>query len=268
MTYGRIVARQPYRAPSIRGYVGLTAGTTTQQPSLHLEPISPPTPWPNANARLLGLGAGLPMDPLGRLELFSPKDFERFTLEWASDYLSKHLPGVYEVQQRGGAGDKGRDVIVWLDPPHVKSRRWHLYQCKHYSTCLGADAASAEIGKILYHTANGAYSPPVEYWFVTHKDVTSPLQDLIDNPNDLKNFILSNWDKYCSEKITSKVKINLSTQLETHIKTFDFSIFRVKQPLDLIKEHSQTRYHFTAFGAPLLERPPPPKPPSSVVLPR
>ena len=83
--------------------------------------LAAPTPWPNANARLLGLGAGLPVQPLDRLAQFSPKDFERFTLEWASDYLSSKVVGVYEVQQRGGSGDKGRDVIVWFDPPSAES---------------------------------------------------------------------------------------------------------------------------------------------------
>lgn len=85
-----------------------------------IENLSAPTPWPNANARLLGLGVGLPVQPLDRLAQFSPKEFERFTLEWASDFLPK-VQGFYEALQRGGAGDKGRDVIVWHDPPSVKA---------------------------------------------------------------------------------------------------------------------------------------------------
>ena len=103
-----------------------------------VESLTAPTPWPNANARLLGLGLGLPMNPLDRLAHFSASEFERFTLEWASDYLSKVLPNVYEVQQRGASGDKGRDVVVWFDPSSAKPRRWSLYQCKHYDSRLGA----------------------------------------------------------------------------------------------------------------------------------
>src|SRR4051794_2536604 len=103
-----------------------------------LETLPPPSPWPGANARLLGLGLGLPVPPLTRLAQFSAAEFERFTLEWATGYLANSLPSVYEVQQRGGAGDKGRDVIVWFDPPESSNRRWHLYQCKHYSAALGA----------------------------------------------------------------------------------------------------------------------------------
>jgi hypothetical protein len=95
------------------------------------------------------VGAGLPVKPLDRLAQFSASDFERLTLEWASDYLMSKLPGIHEVQQGGDAGDKGRDVVVWLDPPSSVPRRWSLYQCKHYDSRLGIGIAAAEIGKVL-----------------------------------------------------------------------------------------------------------------------
>jgi len=223
-----------------------------------------PTPWPNANARLLGLGVGLPVEPLVRLAHFSAEEFERLTLEWATEYLAVKFPDVYEVQQRGGAGDKGRDIVVWFDSPSVDPRRWSLYQRKHYDSKLDTSAAAAEIGKVLYYTSIGDYSIPREYWFVTHLGATSPLQDLLDDPEKLRKFTLRQWDKYCSKKITSKTAISLTPELTNHILSFDFSIFRAKQPLDLIQEHAQTRFHLTVFGLPLIERPKPPIPPSSV----
>lgn len=229
-----------------------------------LAKLPPPTPWPNANARLLGVGAGLPVKPLDRLAQFSAADFERFTLEWASDYLASKFPEVHEVQQRGGAGDKGRDVIVWFDASSTVPRRWSLYQCKHYDSRLGAGIAAAEIGKVLYYTFRGDYSAPREYWFVTHLGVTSDFQDMLDDPEKLRSYILADWDERCSAKITSKARIALSAELKSHIGSFDFSVFRAKQPLELISEHAQTRYHLAVFGLPLIERPPPPMPPSEV----
>lgn len=228
-----------------------------------LSALQPPTPWPNANARLLGVGAGLPVQPLDRLAQFSSADFERFTLEWASDYLSTQVE-VVEAQQRGGAGDKGRDVVVWLDPSGTEPRRWKLYQCKHYGDRLGPGVAAGEIAKILYYTLQGDYTSPEEYWFVTHKGTTSTLQDLLDDPKKLRDFVTENWDKHCAGEITSKAKVALTEDMKDHIASFDFSIFKAKQPLELISEHAQTRYHLTVFGAPLIERPPPPEPPSSV----
>ncbi|WP_139555660.1 restriction endonuclease, partial [Escherichia coli] len=89
--------------------------------------------------------------PLDRLAQFSAAEFERFTLEWASEYLAGQQY-VNEVQQRGGAGDKGRDIVVWLDPSDAVPRRWHLYQCKHYDANLGLPKAGIEVAKVIYYT--------------------------------------------------------------------------------------------------------------------
>ena len=241
-------------------------GSTMKKEGVYtaVEALPLPTPWPNANARLLGVGAGLPVPPLVRLAQMNAGEFERLTLEWASDYLSTKLTNVVEVQQRGGAGDKGRDVIVWHDPTSVTPRRWTLYQCKHYAERLGAGAAFGEIGKILYYTFTNLYYAPIEYWFVTHLGLTSNLQDLIDDPEKLRAEVIKGWTKHCSKQITSKTTVHLTAELQKHIENFDFTIFKAKQPLDLVKEHSQTRYHFAVFGAPLIDRPKPPAPPSSV----
>ncbi|MFJ2991239.1 ABC-three component system protein [Pandoraea sp. NPDC087047] len=232
-------------------------GTSTALTALPL-----PTPWPGANARLLGLGVGLPVAPLDRLAQFSADDFERFTLEWASEFLAKQI-NVVEVQVRGGAGDKGRDVVVWLDASSVTPRRWQLYQCKHYDAKLGLPKAGIEIAKVLHYTHIGDYAAPELYSFVTHKGVTSTFQDLLDVPADLQKAMIDSWDNY-SKSITSKQTIALTLELKQHILSFDFSIFSAKQPHDLIAEHAQTKYHMTVFGAPLLDRPPPPPPPSTV----
>lgn len=224
--------------------------------------LSAPTPWPGANARLLGLGVGLPIAPLVRLSQFSAAEFERFTLEWASDYLARQQY-VNEVQQRGGAGDKGRDIVVWLDPTNVSPRRWHLYQCKHYDTNLGLPKAGIEIAKVIYYTFISDYTAPEEYYFVTHKGVTSPFQDLLDDPEKLKQAIFSGWTSY-AKTITTKYEIPLTIELQSYIKKFDFSIFRAKQPHELLEEHRKTSFHLTVFGAPLIERDPPEAPPSAV----
>jgi hypothetical protein len=228
-----------------------------------LEDVPTPLPWPGANARLLGVGAGLPVKALDRLAQFSSLDFERFTLEWAFAFLPKQL-GVNQVQLRGGAGDKGRDVVVWLDPSNVTPRRWRLYQCKHYGDALGFGDASLEIGKVLHYTFTGEYTVPEEYWFVTHQGLTEPLQDQLDNPAKLKKDIIDEWEKRCAKKITSNAKLDLTGDFLKHVENFDFSIFKAKLPHEIIDEHRQTPYHLVVFGAPLIDRPLPPTPPSQV----
>ena len=81
------------------------------------------------------LGNGLWIDPIKRLTTFSEDEFENFTLEWVNGYLKKKS-GYIEIQQRGGSGDKGRDIVAWLDPAGTVPRRWDNYQCKHYKSPL------------------------------------------------------------------------------------------------------------------------------------
>jgi hypothetical protein len=120
-----------------------------------LKALDKPTKWQGANARLLGSGHGLPIKPIDRLGLFSADEFECFVLERADGYLTKKGPLVTEVQQRGGSGDKGRDIVVWFGAPGSPDRYWHLYQCKRYGTTIGEGKAVAEIGKVLYFAWRG-----------------------------------------------------------------------------------------------------------------
>lgn len=228
------------------------------------KPIDKPSKWPNANARLLGVGLGLPVAPLDRLGTFSPEEFERFVLEWADGYLAQKVPGVSELQQRGGAGDKGRDIVVWFGELGSSDRYWNLYQCKRYSSALGEAAALSEIGKVLYFASIGDFTLPKEYWFVARKGVTGGLQDLLDDPTKLKAELIATWGKNCSTSIKKKQTISLDKQIVELINGPRFPIIRAKQHLELIKEHGETRYHLTVFGKPLVDRPKPLAPPSTI----
>lgn len=229
-----------------------------------LQRIDRPSKWPNANARLLGVGLGLPIDPLDRLGTFSPEEFERFVLEWADGYLAEKAPGVSELQQRGGAGDKGRDIVVWFGEPGSADRYWNLYQCKRYSGALGEASALGEIGKVLYFASRGDFILPKQYWFVARKGVTGGLQDLLDDQEKLKAELIATWDKNCAESITKKQRVLLDGQLLDLINGPNFPLVRAKQHLELIKEHGRTRYHLTVFGKPLVERPKPSAAPSLI----
>lgn len=224
-------------------------------------PVPKPTPWPNANSRLLGLAAGLPVDPVDRMAIFKADDFERFTLEWIDGYLQGRYA---ELQLRAGAGDKGRDIVAWIDSSSVTPRRLDIYQCKHYAEAVGLPDFLPELGKLIFYTHRGDYPVPETYWIVTHKGVTNPLQDLIDEPAKLRDALLAGWNKQVRGKITRKQKVELDQALRDHIDAFPFHAVRVKQPLDLLKEHALTGYHFRVFGKPLIDRPPSRKPPSEV----
>jgi hypothetical protein len=217
-----------------------------------------PSRWEGTNTRLLGLAAGVPIDPLVRIAGFSDKEFERFTLEWADGYLATRYN---EIQARGGSGDKGRDIVAWIDPSSASTRRWDLYQCKHYAGALTPSNIWVELGKLCYYVDRGDYTMPRSYYLVSPQGAGNTLQDLIDDPAKLRAGLINAWDAHCLKKITTKQDVSLTGTLKTLVEAVDLSIVRVIQPHELISQHGKTKYHHRVFGVKLIERPasvPPP----------
>jgi hypothetical protein len=224
-----------------------------------LEPVPAPSPWPDVNRRLL-LGNGVPIDPLVRLASFTDEQFERFIWEWVNGYV---VHKYFEVQHRGAAGDKGRDVIGWLDNSSASPRRWHLYQCKNYKDKLSPGDFWVELGKVCYYSFRGDYTIPDKYFIVSPKGVGNSLQDLIDAPLSLRQKLIEKWDAHCRKKITN-TEVLLGGAFKDHVEHFDFSIVKTVSPPELIEQHRQTRYHLAVFGTSFKPRPPVPLPPAVV----
>ena len=233
---------------------------TTPDDLSPLQPVPLPTPWPDANRRLL-LGQGTPIDPLARLATFDDAQFERFIWEWVNGYVAHQY---LEVQHRGGAGDKGRDVIGWLDDSSIATRRWDLYQCKRYKDPLTPGDFLPEMGKLCYYTFRGDYTAPRRYFIVSPKGVGNSLQDLLDDPAALKQKLIEKWNDWCSNAITKTEAVRLEGAFMDHVKTFDFSIAKTLPPADLIEQHSKTRYHLAVFGTAFKPRPPVALPPAEI----
>jgi hypothetical protein len=225
-----------------------------------IEAIPVPTPWPDANRRLL-LGQGAAIDPLVRLSTFDDAEFERFIWEWVQGYLASQY---VDVQARGGAGDKGRDVIGWIDGSSVTPRRWDLYQCKRYENKLTPGDFLVELGKLCYYTEKGDYTVPQNYYIVSPLGVGNGLQDLIDDPSSMKARLIEKWDDWCKDKITKKETVSLEGNLASWVISFDFSIVKTLSPSTLIEQHSLTRYHLGVFGTSFKPRPPAASPPTAI----
>jgi hypothetical protein len=226
----------------------------------HVDPVESPPPWPDANRRLI-YGAGAWIDPLKRLSTFDDGEFEIFVLQWINDYLK----GRYnEVQRRGAAGDKGRDIVAWIDPPGTPNRRWDLYQCKHYRDPLAPSDFHIELAKLCYYAHRGDYTLPENYFILTHQGVGNALQDLIDAPAKLVHSLKDNWATQCESKITRGAKVPLTGNLLDFVNKVDLSIVHTVSPSDLIEQHSHTKYHAYVFGTKLKPRPPVPPPPAQV----
>jgi hypothetical protein len=228
--------------------------------NITLSAIPTPTPWSDANRRLL-LGNGAPIDPIVRLTTFTDAEFERFIWEWARGYLADNY---VEVQHRGGAGDKGRDIVAWRDPSSTAPRRWDLYQCKRYKDPLTPSEFLVELGKLCFYTLRKDYTVPGQYWIVGTREVGNALQDLIDEPLKLQKRIIEEWDKRCRDNITAKHPVPLEGALRAYVETFDFSIVKTLAPQILIEQHSHTKEHLAVFGSQFKPRRPVDTPPADV----
>lgn len=216
----------------------------TQIITTKMSDIFVPIEEPKGTGRLSNLqtlqGATIPA--IDRVKLMSANDYEDYVTEWAHGYLNKVYNSVVHL---GGSGDKGRDVIGYLDEAKTEC---HYYQCKHYDEQLTPSSIFIEIGKLIYYTYTGVVILPIKHYFVAPQGEGPALHDLLLKPDDLRTALINNWGDKCESKITSKTKVILNEALLKYINEFDFSLFGSLQPLEMIDQHRQTKYHSGRFG--------------------
>lgn len=200
--------------------------------------------------------SGAPIPKPIRVKNFSPDEWESFIEEWASS-----LDGVYtKVRRFGGAGDYGVDVAGFCTDKGFEGE-WDSYQCKRYAHALRPNDIWVELGKIIYYSSIGKYTPPRKHYFVASLGVGTALEKLLNKPNELCKKLKENWDRHCKNRITSTKEIYLSGSLLSYVDSFDFSIFSSKSHVELIEAHSRTGFHAVRFGGGLPARPDPETPP-------
>lgn len=195
--------------------------------------------------------SGMHIPAIKKITLFSPNEWEEFVEEWLTTKNQYYT----SIDRLGGAGDQGRDVIGFITEAKGSSYEWDNFQCKHYDHALCPSDVWDEFGKLCYYTFIGDFPIPNRYFFVCPHNVGAALSNLLRNPENLKAGLIKNWDKYCSQKITKKLEINLDGKLLDYINTFDFSIFDKITPLSLVQEHQNTPFYIPRFGGDLPPRP-------------
>jgi len=207
--------------------------------------------------------SGKILKPQQHLLLFTADDWEAFIQEWAQFQKTKYV----RVVQLGGANDFGIDVAGFTSDQGFKDD-WDNYQCKYYKGApLTPNTAIPEIGKILWHAYQEEISLPRKYYFFAPKDCGPSLKKLLLDAEKLREKLVSEWDNWCANEITSTQSIKLEGNFSDFVAAVDFSIFQYKPALDVIEEHRQTPYFVNRFGGGLPKRlapDSPPQDPSSV----
>lgn len=213
---------------------------------------------PGGTATQVGSGMAFPVADL--INTFKPEVWEDFTEEWAYSQKKKYK----EIIRYAGAGDMGLDVLCFYTDKNFDGP-WDNVQCKRYACELKPTQVWVELGKIIYYSFNGEFTPPKTYYFAASKGLGLKLKKLLTKPKELKSKLIENWEGYCKTKITDTKQIPLEGKLLAYLNNFDFSIFKMIPIAQMIVDHAGTVFYAKRFGtAGVPERPPVLPPPNEV----
>lgn len=226
--------------------------------SLPLEEIPEPSSTCGSAVRVQ-FGRLIP--PQQQVFLYSSDEWEEFILEWVHSQRANYQG----VRRLAGANDMGIDVAGLTDNKGLHGV-WDNFQCKHYDRALTPGTAAAEVAKILWHSFQKHYAPPRKYYFVAPCGCGTSLTKLLANPTALREHVITNWNRQCSNEVTAKQTIALEGAFKAYVNAFDFSIFSSRTLLEVMDNHRSTPYHAIRFGGGLPDRPavvPPPAEPDA-----
>ncbi|HCM0827635.1 TPA: hypothetical protein N2774_001640 [Vibrio parahaemolyticus] len=178
-------------------------------------------------------------------------ELEKLVRQWADCQIEKKY---LSAMRYGGAGDLGRDVVGFYSNQKHEGD-WDNYQCKQYCKSLPTAEGMCELGKILYFAQQGNFSVPKNYYFVVPKGINKNLKGWIQNPSQLRNQLISQWDNFCKSKISQGKEIELTPELQTFISGYDFSKVQIIDLDKMILDPAFRGVLVHEFGGDLLSAP-------------
>ena len=203
---------------------------------------------------------GPKLDPIQVVATYDSDQWEEFTDEWVYSLEGKYV----DTMRATGAGDKGIDVAGFCDDDRLAGT-WDNFQCKCYQRKpLSFGDIAPEIGKILWYSFCGDYTPPRICRYIAPKGASPRLELLVNHAPNLKAKVVEEWEKMISKKITDTQTIQLSGDFRDYVLRFDFRIFSIPSRRWVLEQHRMTRYYNGRFGGGLPPRPKPEKPPEEI----
>ncbi len=193
--------------------------------------------------------SGPPVSPQQRVFFYSPDEWEKFIVEWASGLKESYQ----QIKQLGGPGDQGVDIAAFKTVNGFEGG-WDCYQAKHYARDLSFKDAVPEMMKVFHGVVSGHYCMPDRYVFVSPRGCGSTFNRLLSKPSELQKKFIETLKK-------RSVSVNkYDDQTLDSIREFandaNFSMFRSLELSEMLETHRSTPYYAARFGTPLPKRPP------------
>jgi len=122
------------------------------------------------------------------------------------------------------------------------------FQCKQYARTLPTDKGVSEVGKILYYSYRGEFTPPVAFFFVAPRGVNRNLKRFIAKPSEFRAELLNGWDRYCAKTISDGILIELTADLRSFIEAWDFSVIRAISVDEILQDSASKPVLQSWFG--------------------
>jgi hypothetical protein len=149
-------------------------------------------------------------------------------------WLAKVKDAYVGFERPTASADMGRDAVGFLSS-HRYDGHWHNYQCKHLKAPLGKAEFVTELGKIFYYADQGEFTLPTSYIFVCPNSAVRDVKKVIDRPSLIADFLISNWDAYCLNGI-STTRCSLTPALETAIRAYAFENVELWKASELVEK--------------------------------
>lgn len=223
--------------------------------SPNLQDIEEPAPAPTCTPEEILLGPFV--DPFDRIKLYSDVQFEQMIEEWAFFYLRSLQREYKRVRRLGGSGDKGRDVIGYVDPdsnPIVID----VFQCKHYGHPLRPSEFWPELAKLCLFTHQGTIPLPRKYYITAPQNCGPDLTSLLDNPVLLKDRFIKEWrDTKKPNPLCRAIDggmHELVDELAAYVDAFDFTRINCKPIIEVVEELRNVPHRYAPrFGGGLIK---------------
>ena len=219
---------------------------------------SPGSTGPNVPAEAQPVSPSV-LKPEHVIQHYDSKEWEQFVLE----YLGAEEPRYGLIEPKGGAGDKGRDILAHCEEP-PKPGPVDIFQCKAYDHALYPGDVWVELGKLVVYTHRGDYPVPRRYRFVAPRGIGTALGDLLKRPDELRRRLVEEWSSRCESGISEKERFPLEGELKLFLEGFDFSVVGYIPVHELLRQHNRTPQWGARFPRDTHARPPHLEPPAEI----